>query len=88
MPLDRTPPPRSPLGPLPRRVNWHAGGALASLALVLAGITAPQVAVAAQRADTSTLLSTTTHAGSKDKCRQPWTTDLTRTEARAIAKSQ
>ncbi|MFJ3922411.1 hypothetical protein [Streptomyces sp. NPDC090022] len=40
-PEDRT---RSSLGPLPRRGRWLAGGTLASVALVLAGVTFPAVA--------------------------------------------
>ena len=38
----------SPLGPLPRRGKWMAGGALASLALVLAAGVVSPVAAAAQ----------------------------------------
>ncbi|MFD3809015.1 hypothetical protein ACFWSF_37225 [Streptomyces sp. NPDC058611] len=42
-PVDRT---RSTLGPLPRRTAWLTGGAFASIALVLAGITSPAAAAA------------------------------------------
>ncbi|MDX2563887.1 hypothetical protein PV371_30155 [Streptomyces sp. TX20-6-3] len=35
---------RSPLGPLPRRRPWRAGGAIASVALVLTGLASPATA--------------------------------------------
>ncbi len=37
---------RTYLGPLPRRATWLAGGTLASVALVLAGLVSPAVALA------------------------------------------
>ncbi|MFF8269823.1 hypothetical protein ACF059_20875 [Streptomyces sp. NPDC016562] len=51
---------RSTLGPLPRRSGWLAGGTLASLALVMTGISGPAFASpqGAQAAQTVTTVST------------------------------
>ncbi|WP_326589174.1 hypothetical protein [Streptomyces sp. NBC_01294] len=59
---------KSTLGPLPRRSSWLAGGTLASLALVMVGISSPAFAAAEsiQAAETVTAASPT---GGGDKCK-------------------
>ncbi|MFD6972233.1 hypothetical protein [Streptomyces sp. NPDC059979] len=59
---------KSPLGPLPRRSSWLAGGTLASLALVMVGISSPAFAAAEsmQAAETVKAASPT---GGGDKCK-------------------
>ncbi|MFI2345802.1 hypothetical protein ACH492_01805 [Streptomyces sp. NPDC019443] len=64
-PANRT---RSRLGPLSRRANWTAGGAIASLALVLAAGLVSPVGVAAQSMGERVSVSSGP-GGGDDKCR-------------------
>ncbi|WP_328298641.1 collagen-like protein [Streptomyces sp. NBC_00435] len=57
--------PKSPLGPLPRRRAWVIGGALGSLAVVLAGLTAPQVAAGQ---DSTEAAAPSVAGAAADKC--------------------
>ncbi|KIF03293.1 hypothetical protein PL81_25135, partial [Streptomyces sp. RSD-27] len=58
-----------PLGPLPRSRAWLAGGALASLSLVLAGFVSPVVA-AAQQAGPAAATAGPAGGGGEDHCKR------------------
>lgn len=58
---------RSTLGPLPRRSSWLAGGTLASLALVMAGISGPAFATAQGVPAAETVTAASTASG--EECR-------------------